>query len=126
MRHYRFVLLHSLSISMVGPNGGDELADCCGASLLCDALGVCVPVPLLFGLRGISFFFFGGLAIPLTQAIFAHLFSYNMQWAATKKEVERSNFFKEIPKIAKRCALFWSLFYDWNCRRHAPWMAVVF
>lgn len=27
-----------------------------------------------------------------------------MQWAATKKEVERSNFFKEIPKIAKR---FW-------------------
>ncbi|TEB25063.1 hypothetical protein FA13DRAFT_1637964 [Coprinellus micaceus] len=50
------------------------------------------------------FFFFGGLAIPLTQAILAHLFSYNMQWAATKKEVERSNFFKEIPKIAKR---FW-------------------
>ncbi|KAF5339551.1 hypothetical protein D9611_011423 [Ephemerocybe angulata] len=37
-------------------------------------------------------------------AILAHLFSYNMQWAATKKEVERSNFFKEIPKIAKR---FW-------------------
>jgi O-antigen ligase len=27
-----------------------------------------------------------------------------MQWAATKKEVERSNFFKEIPKIVKR---FW-------------------
>jgi hypothetical protein len=51
-----------------------------------------------------SFFFFGGLAIPLTQAILAHLFSYNMQWAATKKEVERSNFFKEIPKIVKR---FW-------------------
>jgi len=50
-----------------------------------------------------SFFFFGGLAIPLTQAILAHLFSYNMQWAATKKEVERSNFFKEIPKIARRC-----------------------
>ncbi|KIM43612.1 hypothetical protein M413DRAFT_68979 [Hebeloma cylindrosporum] len=50
------------------------------------------------------FFFFGGLSIPVTQAIFAHLFSYNIQWSATVKEVERSNFFKEIPKIAKR---FW-------------------
>ncbi|KAI0339326.1 hypothetical protein BDW22DRAFT_620375 [Trametopsis cervina] len=50
------------------------------------------------------FFFFGGLSIPLSQAIFAHLFSYNITWGATKKEVERSNFFKEIPKIAKR---FW-------------------
>lgn len=51
-----------------------------------------------------SFFFFGGLAIPVSQAILAHLFSYNIQWAATIKEVERSNFFKEIPKILKR---FW-------------------
>jgi hypothetical protein len=25
-----------------------------------------------------------------------------MTWAATKKEVERSNFFKEVPKILKR------------------------
>ena len=51
-----------------------------------------------------SFFFFGGLPIPLSQAILAHLFSYNITWGATKKEVERSNFFKEIPKIFKR---FW-------------------
>ena len=51
-----------------------------------------------------SFFFFGGLSIPLSQAILAHLFSYNITWGATKKEVERSNFFKEIPKILKR---FW-------------------
>ncbi|KIO11572.1 hypothetical protein M404DRAFT_126638 [Pisolithus tinctorius Marx 270] len=50
------------------------------------------------------FFFFGGLAIPLSQAILAHLFSYNITWQATKKEVERSNFFKEVPKILKR---FW-------------------
>ncbi|KJA18241.1 hypothetical protein HYPSUDRAFT_169359 [Hypholoma sublateritium FD-334 SS-4] len=50
------------------------------------------------------FFFFGGLSIPVSQAIFAHLFSYNIQWSATVKEVERSNFFKEIPKIVKR---FW-------------------
>lgn len=51
-----------------------------------------------------SFFFFGGLSIPVTQAILAHLFSYNIQWSATIKEVQRSNFFKEIPKIARR---FW-------------------
>ncbi|KAF8816381.1 hypothetical protein BYT27DRAFT_7183930 [Phlegmacium glaucopus] len=50
------------------------------------------------------FFFFGGLSIPVTQAILAHLFSYNIQWSATIKEVQRSNFFKEIPKIARR---FW-------------------
>ena len=51
-----------------------------------------------------SFFFFGGLSIHLTIAILAHLFSYNIQWSATIKEVERSNFFKEVPKIFKR---FW-------------------
>jgi len=40
----------------------------------------------------------------MSQAILAHLFSYNMTWGATKKEVELSNFFKEVPKIIKR---FW-------------------
>lgn len=28
--------------------------------------------------------------------------SYNIQWGATKKEVERSNFFLEVPKILVR------------------------
>lgn len=51
----------------------------------------------------LSFFFFGGLGIPISQAILAHLFSYNITWGATIKEVERSNFFKEVPKIFKRC-----------------------
>ncbi|KAF8551621.1 hypothetical protein OG21DRAFT_1417653 [Imleria badia] len=50
------------------------------------------------------FFFFGGLGIPLSLAMLAHLFSYDITWTATKKEVERSNFFKEVPKILKR---FW-------------------
>ncbi|KAL1694017.1 glycosyl transferase family group 2-domain-containing protein [Schizophyllum commune] len=50
------------------------------------------------------FFFFGGLAIHISVALLAHLFSYNITWSATIKEVERSNFFKEIPKIFKR---FW-------------------
>ena len=52
----------------------------------------------------LSFFFFGGLSIHLSQALLAHLFSYNITWGATKKEVERSNFFKEVPKILRR---FW-------------------
>ena len=52
----------------------------------------------------LSFVFFGGLSIHISQAILAHLFSYNITWGATKKEVERSNFWKEVPKILKR---FW-------------------
>ena len=51
-----------------------------------------------------SFFFFGGLSIHLSQALLAHLFSYNITWGATKKEVERSNFWLEVPKIVRR---FW-------------------
>lgn len=53
------------------------------------------------------FFFFGGLSIHLSTALLAHLFSYNMTWGATKKEVERSNFWREVPKIVKR---FWLAF----------------
>ena len=49
-----------------------------------------------------SFFFFGGLSIHLSIALLAHLFSYNISWGATKKEVERSNFFLEVPKIWRR------------------------
>ena len=30
------------------------------------------------------------------------MFSYDIQWGATKKEVERSNFFIEVPRIIKR------------------------
>ncbi|KAI0808303.1 glycosyl transferase family group 2-domain-containing protein [Fomes fomentarius] len=53
------------------------------------------------------FFFFGGISIHLSQALLAHLFSYNITWGATKKEVERSNFWLEVPKILKR---FWIAF----------------
>jgi hypothetical protein len=49
-----------------------------------------------------SFFFFGGLSMHLIVAILAHLFSYNITWESTKKEVERSNFFIEVPRIWKR------------------------
>lgn len=54
-----------------------------------------------------SFFLFGGLSIPISQAILAHCFSYNMTWGATSKEVERSNFFKEVPMIFKRRLFSW-------------------
>ncbi|KAG6836635.1 hypothetical protein H0H93_005662 [Arthromyces matolae] len=53
------------------------------------------------------FFFFGGLSIHLSTALLAHMFSYNITWGATKKEVERSNFWIEIPRIWKR---FWLAF----------------
>ncbi|KAF8882968.1 glycosyl transferase family group 2-domain-containing protein [Infundibulicybe gibba] len=53
------------------------------------------------------FFFFGGLSIHLSTALLAHLFSYNITWGATKKEVERSNFWIEVPRIFKR---FWLAF----------------
>lgn len=54
-----------------------------------------------------SIFFFGGMSIHLTIALLAHMFSYNITWGATKKEVERSNFFIEVPRILKR---FWFAF----------------
>ncbi|KAF2454646.1 glycosyl transferase family group 2-domain-containing protein [Lineolata rhizophorae] len=45
--------------------------------------------------------FFGGLSFHLNLALLAHMFHIDMQWGATAKEVENSNFFKEIPKIFK-------------------------
>ncbi|KAJ3560835.1 hypothetical protein NP233_g10573 [Leucocoprinus birnbaumii] len=53
------------------------------------------------------FFFFAGLSIHLTTALLAHMFSYNITWGATAKEVERSNFFQEVPRILKR---YWPTF----------------
>jgi hypothetical protein len=35
------------------------------------------------------------------------MFSYNITWGATAKEVERSNFWVEVPKILKR---YWPTF----------------
>jgi hypothetical protein len=45
--------------------------------------------------------FFGGLSFHLNCAILAHLLHIDMQWGATAKEKENSNFFEEIPKIFK-------------------------
>lgn len=40
--------------------------------------------------------------LSVSFAILAHLFSYNISWSATVKEVESSNFFREVPRIWKR------------------------
>ncbi|KAF9448412.1 hypothetical protein P691DRAFT_759933 [Macrolepiota fuliginosa MF-IS2] len=53
------------------------------------------------------FFFFAGLSIHLSTALLAHMFSYNITWGATAKEVERSNFWIEVPRILKR---YWPTF----------------
>ncbi|KAK3944154.1 glycosyl transferase family group 2-domain-containing protein [Diplogelasinospora grovesii] len=45
--------------------------------------------------------FFGGLSFHVSAALLAHLLHIDMQWGATSKEKENSNFFQEIPKILK-------------------------
>jgi len=50
-------------------------------------------------------FFFGGLSIHLSTAILAHMFSYNMTWGSTGKEVKRSTFWIEVPRIWSRFKL---------------------
>ncbi|KAJ3916880.1 glycosyl transferase family group 2-domain-containing protein [Lentinula edodes] len=58
-------------------------------------------------LRWVPFFlfFFGGLSIHLSTAILAHLFSYDMTWGSTGKEVEKSTFWIEVPRIIKNFKL---------------------
>ncbi|GAC96001.1 hypothetical protein PHSY_003580 [Pseudozyma hubeiensis SY62] len=48
--------------------------------------------------------FFSGLSYHVMLALAAHPFGYNMTWSATVKDVEESNFWKEIPSIIRR---FW-------------------
>lgn len=46
--------------------------------------------------------FLGGLSLHVSGAILAHMFEVDMTWGATAKELERSNFFGEAPKIIKK------------------------
>jgi hypothetical protein len=46
--------------------------------------------------------FLGGLSLHVSSALLAHMFDYNMQWGATSKEAEFSNFFIEVPRVLKR------------------------
>lgn len=68
--------------------------------------------------------FLGGLSMHLSAALLSHMFEIKMAWGATAKEVEDSNFFKELPKIFKKVCIpvlsFWLMlislvepFTDW-------------
>ncbi|KAL6722080.1 hypothetical protein ACLMJK_001185 [Lecanora helva] len=46
--------------------------------------------------------FLGGLSLHISAALLSHMFSYPISWGATAKEIESTNFFLEVPKIAKR------------------------
>jgi len=54
--------------------------------------------------------FLGGLSLHISQALLAHMFEIDMQWGATAKEVEFSNFFIEVPKVLRKVCF--SLFSD--------------
>lgn len=45
--------------------------------------------------------FMGGLSLHVSQALLSHLFSVDMNWGATSKEVENTTFFKEVPKLIR-------------------------
>ena len=45
--------------------------------------------------------FLGGLSLHVSQALLSHMFSIDMSWGATSKEVETTTFFREIWKVIK-------------------------
>jgi hypothetical protein len=46
--------------------------------------------------------FFGGVSAHVSQALLSHLFSIDMSWGSTKKEVDKTPFFHEVPKVIKK------------------------
>ena len=48
------------------------------------------------------YIFFGGISMHVSEAILSHLFSVNMTWGATAKEVEDTTFFVEIAKLLRK------------------------
>jgi len=48
--------------------------------------------------------FFSGISFKLACSLLAHLFSINVSWTSTSKEVTKSNFFLQVPMILKQ---FW-------------------
>lgn len=55
--------------------------------------------------------FFGGLSFHVSGALLAHLFHIDMQWGATSKEKENSNFFQEVPKIFREFKYMYILLF---------------
>lgn len=54
--------------------------------------------------------FFSGLSFHVSGALISHIIGYNMQWSATAKELENSNFFQEMPKVLKGYKLMYIFF----------------
>ena len=48
--------------------------------------------------------FFGGLSLHISKALLCHFFEIDIQWGATAKEVERVNFFTEVPRLLRKFA----------------------
>jgi len=48
------------------------------------------------------FIFMGGISMHVSQAILSHMFSIDMSWGATAKEVSNTTFFDELPLVVKR------------------------
>ncbi|KAI4229121.1 MAG: hypothetical protein L6R36_001078 [Xanthoria steineri] len=46
--------------------------------------------------------FLGGISLHVSQALVCHMFSIDMSWGATAKEVENTTFFEEVPKLLKK------------------------
>jgi hypothetical protein len=46
--------------------------------------------------------FLGGISLHVSQALLCHFFELDMTWGATAKEVEKTTFFEEMPKLIKR------------------------
>ena len=46
--------------------------------------------------------FLGGISLHVSQALLSHMFSVDMSWGATAKELEDTTFFQEVPKLLKR------------------------
>ncbi|KAL8947354.1 MAG: hypothetical protein Q9222_006358 [Ikaeria aurantiellina] len=46
--------------------------------------------------------FLGGISLHVSQALLCHMFSIDMSWGATAKELENTSFFEEIPKLIKK------------------------
>jgi hypothetical protein len=73
--------------------------------------------------------FLGGVSLHVSQALLCHMFSINMTWGATAKEVENTSFFHEIPRVLRRfkgtlvmclsivalmISMTYAMPYDWN------------
>ncbi|MCJ1357386.1 MAG: hypothetical protein MMC33_007382 [Icmadophila ericetorum] len=48
------------------------------------------------------FIFFGGISMHVSEALLSHLFSINVHWGSTAKELEDTTFFIEVAKLIRR------------------------